>query len=916
MRRCILVLFWSSLCFAPLHAVNILSVQDPGVYGTKPGYIDKATLVIEPHGSHVEQSLYLEYSDHGQFTSNKQLQVIHRFNLPELSVINDLWLWIGDSVMQAIMMDTWTARAIYDSIVNVRRDPAFLSKKGNQYELDIYPLFAGDSRKVKINYITPCRWVGEKASIPLPLRMLQANNASQQPLHILFKTKDAAWGKVQLAEHPDLSFSFLKDTVDYRYDYLYLEDIRSADQLTCTFSPEFENGVFAHANQKPGEKTYYQFGFSPGSFFDLPIDSSSQTVLVGLDYSSTLYRDLDRQIPQISKTLKSALKPGDEFKLLIAGEGKIQSPATEWLPGTDDAIDGCISEFLQSDLAQTLKLIQKPHIVYADPHAAMCWKFPGIEEMATWTRYSDTKSAIPYIHTADVFAAYDHGHDQLIDQSTLESLLAPLESLFLRGGRLLSFYDYNRKRKELLASYYIKGLTTNKKISGDLFRNMDGNIGRFFPESIYHPVINLLEWDEDPDVKIELMDKNGRAAVISKKIKNGLLVVSGLWAFKDDGALRAQLGVPLLGLSSLNTHPSQLSRLLDSLQTIDAVNPCNKVFLFSNSDSLYPESQIPNLVENVKQGFEIDPNFYTVNLIDATTGLPPLVTINEKIYYGSGYFLQSLAAETRGIHFETAQDDWEFISALMDFAAPPLRERIKLTVDGQNASHLTHFLEVDPVMNDPLKPIFFIGSHTNDHLIEFSVNATFSNIDQIFTQTTTVPVHHDTSLNKNIIASMLGFEELKNLYQTSPEDTATIVDLSMQYNLLSDYTALLALEPNDTLHFMKNPLDEGGFTRVETIQTDKDTLDLNIFPNPFNSQTTINITVPEQSEVKVVIYNIRGQKVKTLWDTSAPYGRQSLVWDGKDEQYRTVSSGLYFVQITAVSNTRTLRKTKRITFLR
>ena len=45
-----------------LNATNQITIQNPGVWGTKPGYIDKATLVIEPMGGYVQQSLYLTYS--------------------------------------------------------------------------------------------------------------------------------------------------------------------------------------------------------------------------------------------------------------------------------------------------------------------------------------------------------------------------------------------------------------------------------------------------------------------------------------------------------------------------------------------------------------------------------------------------------------------------------------------------------------------------------------------------------------------------------------------------------------------------------------------------------------------------------------------------------------------------------------
>ncbi|MDP3684744.1 MAG: VIT domain-containing protein, partial [Ignavibacteria bacterium] len=159
-----------------IFATNDLTVKDNALHGSKPGYIEKATLVVEPFGSYVEQSLYIEYSERNQFSSNL-LEIVHRFELPKDAVINDMWLWIGDSVMQARMFDTWTARGIYDSIVAAHYDPGFLTKNGSQYEFRIYPLAAGKIRKVKITFIVPTKWYGNQATAELPIKLLLSNNS-------------------------------------------------------------------------------------------------------------------------------------------------------------------------------------------------------------------------------------------------------------------------------------------------------------------------------------------------------------------------------------------------------------------------------------------------------------------------------------------------------------------------------------------------------------------------------------------------------------------------------------------------------------------------------------------------------------------------------------------------------------------
>lgn len=69
------------------------------------------------------------------------------------------------------------------------------------------------------------------------------------------------------------------------------------------------------------------------------------------------------------------------------------------------------------------------------------------------------------------------------------------------------------------------------------------------------------------------------------------------------------------------------------------------------------------------------------------------------------------------------------------------------------------------------------------------------------------------------------------------------------------------------------------------------------FPNPFNSQTVIEYSLPERCDVSVSIYNILGRKVKTLVDDRQPAGNYRVVWDGRNSEGGEVASGIYFYSI-------------------
>ncbi|MBN1293224.1 MAG: T9SS type A sorting domain-containing protein [Candidatus Latescibacteria bacterium] len=70
------------------------------------------------------------------------------------------------------------------------------------------------------------------------------------------------------------------------------------------------------------------------------------------------------------------------------------------------------------------------------------------------------------------------------------------------------------------------------------------------------------------------------------------------------------------------------------------------------------------------------------------------------------------------------------------------------------------------------------------------------------------------------------------------------------------------------------------------------------FPNPFNSFTVLRYELSEEFKISLAIYNISGQKIKTLIDTTKiPAGKYSLIWDSTDDNGALVSSGIYFVSL-------------------
>ena len=73
------------------------------------------------------------------------------------------------------------------------------------------------------------------------------------------------------------------------------------------------------------------------------------------------------------------------------------------------------------------------------------------------------------------------------------------------------------------------------------------------------------------------------------------------------------------------------------------------------------------------------------------------------------------------------------------------------------------------------------------------------------------------------------------------------------------------------------------------------------YPNPFNSNTTINYSIFNRSDINLSIYNIQGQLVETLLEKSQPPGKYSIGWNAEN-----LSSGIYLINLGSEGKQRTI----------
>nr|MBC8525872.1 carboxypeptidase regulatory-like domain-containing protein [Candidatus Cloacimonadota bacterium] len=146
-----------------------------------------------------------------------------------------------------------------------------------------------------------------------------------------------------------------------------------------------------------------------------------------------------------------------------------------------------------------------------------------------------------------------------------------------------------------------------------------------------------------------------------------------------------------------------------------------------------------------------------------------------------------------------------------------------------------------------------------------------------------------------------------NASGTVPGYSENSVDVTLHFDTYglnpdSTYTANILIHNNSADSLVTIPVAlnlQTGIVGVDDIPVISTKLNSN-FPNPFRHSTTISFSCHRDTEnAEIIIYNIKGQKVKKLVNEKLNAGEHQIFWNGKDESGNPVSSGIYFYRLEA-----------------
>ena len=161
------------------------------------------------------------------------------------------------------------------------------------------------------------------------------------------------------------------------------------------------------------------------------------------------------------------------------------------------------------------------------------------------------------------------------------------------------------------------------------------------------------------------------------------------------------------------------------------------------------------------------------------------------------------------------------------------------------------------------------------------------------------PLYYPTETGDGEI--LFQYKDINNVDQEHNYATIGIENKEQTDGLLLSYAniypATVHQIQDETAIFISTYQESYVHNEDEMISPDATSLYQN-YPNPFNPETTIRFTTENtEKNTEIVIYNLKGQKVKTLVNEVLPAGQHSVVWDGKDDNNKPVSSGIYFYKL-------------------
>ena len=350
MKKLLITIIFLMITIYQLVAGNfsVYEANYPGVKDYNVN-IDEATLVVHPRGNFIEMNLYLtiSYDFNSWFFKNyNELEFLWEFSLPEHAIMHDFWVWFGDSIMSAQVLDKWTAELLFSDVSSTVRNPGLLTQSSPNrdgqvaYNLRLFPIKRNEKKRFKIQYLLPARPTVESIRAWLPTtQLLSQKSPGIDSLRIIYKYQSDA-------TEPKIVGTDVISSVYYSIYKAWIITIPlEFDQFVELGLPSpIQNKFYFSTFEQDGQK-YYHFATYPPV---IPKQQNPRRVLIVIDFNRYNTNDLDGEflLSYLKESLQQAFNEADSINLIVAYDFPIQADEN-WVSCSETNIDRLFANIMK-----------------------------------------------------------------------------------------------------------------------------------------------------------------------------------------------------------------------------------------------------------------------------------------------------------------------------------------------------------------------------------------------------------------------------------------------------------------------------------------------------------------------------------------------------------------------------------------
>ncbi len=400
MRKLIIyIIFFTAVVSVKATEFSVYEANYPNVKDYNVN-IDEATLVIHPEGAYVEINLYMtvSYDFNSWFFKNyNELEFLWQFNLPEDAIVHQFWYWEGDSIIQADIMDKWTAELLFSDVSNPVRNPGLLTQsfpKAGQvtYQLRLFPIMRNEKRRFKIQYLLPGRPTGDKIRVWLPMTQLVSDKTPGiDKLKILYKYNSEPYepkiiGTNVLSSKNNTELQAWETEIPVNYNQFVELELPS---------PVKNNKPFL-STYTQGDQSFYHLAVNPP---DAPKISRPRNVLFVIDFNryNTNNLDGDFLLSYLKESLLQAFNESDSINV-IAAYDEIVFGGNGWTACNKGGIDSLFEKVMMRSFPSYNNLL------------------PLISRAADFINTKGDSSEVLFLTNTNTINLYDDAKNQLADE--------------------------------------------------------------------------------------------------------------------------------------------------------------------------------------------------------------------------------------------------------------------------------------------------------------------------------------------------------------------------------------------------------------------------------------------------------------------------------------------------------------------